>query len=251
MAFEFKNLRRLARQGDQVVEDPEEKRAFVFSNLRRAVEAGEFGGSFSIEKSKTGLGDAFRGGLKHGVLAPFSVLGVDPGEQKLDTGLEKVVNFLGEFAGFGISFIPFVSGAGMVLRGVGLASRARNLGRTVPALQEAIQAARATGRTSLIPGLSADLSQAVKSKAFYEFTRNTLAGSAQFAGTSEELEEVPRNLIEGAAFGAGIEALFLARAIRSRKGLLEPGTSLVAPVRLADEVDVMPTPNDSPGVAGG
>ena len=249
MAFEFKNLRRLAQQGDQVVEDPEEKRSFVFSNLRRAVEAGEFGGSFSIEKSKTGLGDAFRGGVKHGLLAPFSVLGVDPGEQKLDTGLEKVVNFLGEFTGFGISFIPFVSGAGMVLRGVGLASRARNLGRTVPALQEAIKAARATGRTSLIPGLSADLSQAVKSKAFYEFTRNTLAGSAQFAGTSEELEEVPRNLIEGAAFGAGIEALFLARAIRSRKGLLEPGTSLVAPVRLADEVDVMPTPNDSPGVA--
>ena len=249
MAFEFKNLRRLAQEGDQVVEDPDKKKTFAFSNLHRAIETGGFGGSFSLEKSKTGLGDAFRGGVKHGVLAPFTVLGVDPGEQRLDTGLEKVVNFLGEFAGFGISFIPFVSGAGMVLRGVGLASRARNLGRTIPALQEAIQAARATGRTSLIPGLSADLSQAVKSKSFYEFTRNTLAGAAQFAGTSEELKEVPRNLIEGAAFGAGIEALFLARAIRSRKGLLEPGTSLVAPVRLADEVDVMPTSNDSPGVA--
>ena len=249
MPFEFKNLERLAQQGDQVVEDPEQNRTFSFSNLQRAIELGELGGTFSLEKRETGLGDAFRGGLKHGVLAPFSVLGVDPGEQRLDTGGEKVVNFLGEFVGFGISFIPFVSGAGMVLRGVGLASRARNIGRTIPVLQEAIKTARATGTTSLIPGLSAELSQAVKAKAFYEFTRNTLAGAAQFAGTSEELEEVPRNLIEGAAFGAGIEALFLARAIRSRKGLLEPGTSLVAPVKLADEVDVTPTPNDSPGVA--
>ena len=249
MPFDFKRLRK-SSQGDQGValEDPT-KKTFSFSRLHRAIEAGGLGGSFSLEKSRTGVGDAFRGGLKHGVLSPFSVIGVDPGEQRLDTGLEKVANFLGEFAGFGISFIPFVSGAGMVLRGVGLASRARNLGRTIPALQEAIKTARATGRMTLIPGLSADLSQAVKSKAFYEFTRNTLAGSAQFAGTSEELAEVPLHLVEGAAFGAGIEALFLARAIRSRKGLLEPGTSLVAPVRLADEVDVTPTPNDSPGVA--
>ena len=64
-----------------------------------------------------GIMGAFGHGIKVGIFEPFKIIGAEVAEAELDETGEKAANLLGSFVGFGISFIPFMAGAGFALRG--------------------------------------------------------------------------------------------------------------------------------------
>jgi len=133
---------------------------------------------FQTQVPDIGLGGSFVTGLKAGIVDPLVfITGREDPDERIDSPGEKTVNFLGLMVGFGVSFVPIVKGTGFALRGV---------------------------------GLTANLSKNAAS-----FVTNVLAGGVQFAGSSEELEDIPKNLATGLAFGAAAEFLF-ARALRGR-----------------------------------
>ena len=205
--------------------------------LLQSAGAGGFGpvpGGITTEpEPDVGVVGAFGAGVEAGIKEPFRILGANPREVILDETSEKVANFLGSMVGLGISFVPFALGTGFALKGIGLAA--------------GVAGAEAT---------TVAIAAAAREKALFNFTRNTIAGSIQFAGTSEELAEVPGRAAAGAAFGAGIEAMFLARAMKGRRGAVGSGKLLNdgnptpdSPVdigTLAREVEISPSSAKSP-----
>jgi hypothetical protein len=212
-------------EGEQEVEDP--TRTFDVSNLIEILSRPAVGGVSRPTEKDLGVGGAFVSGLKTGVIEPFRLLGAQPEEVTLDETGEQVANFLGAMVGLGISFIPFAFGTGIALRGLGL--------------------------TAKLAGGAITAKEAARSQALFNFVRNTAAGSVQFAGTSESLAEVPGKVAAGAAFGAAIEGVFLARAMRGRRGavakakLLDDGNPIPdTPVdldRQALEIEISPSVN--------
>jgi len=184
-------------------------------------------GVTTTPKKDLGVVGAFGAGLEKGIKEPFRLLGVEPREVELDETSEQVANFLGSMVGLGISFVPFAFGTGIVLRGLGL--------------------------TAKVVGGAITAQEAARSQALFNFVRNTAAGATQFAGTSEEVSEVPGKIATGAAFGAAIEGVFLARAMRGRRGsvgkdkLFDDGNPIPdKPVdldQIALEVEISPSVN--------
>ncbi|MEK0325051.1 MAG: hypothetical protein QQN63_05040 [Nitrosopumilus sp.] len=156
--------------------------------------SGKRGASITLKKD-VGVVRAFGAGLEKGIKEPFRLLGVEPREVELDETSEQVANFLGAMVGLGISFVPFMAGTGIVLRSIGFTAKLAGAGAT-----------------------AIEVAQAARSQALFNFVRNTAAGTIQFAGTAEEISEVPKQAAIGAAFGAGIEGLFLLKAMRGRRG---------------------------------
>ena len=211
-----------------------------------------------------GIMGAFGHGIKVGIFEPFKIIGAEVAEAELDETGEKAANLLGSFVGFGISFIPFMAGAGWTLRGFGLtkawAGAAVKAGDAIPNLTKALAIAKAApftvGKAEKVAAASIQLNQAVKSKALYSFSRNMIAGSAQFAGMAEEIEDVPKQLAIGAAFGTVVEGAMLGWAIRGRRlkindkkffetGNPNPDMPLDAATRQAENV-VAPSTSDTP-----
>jgi hypothetical protein len=224
------------------------------------------GGRFDSKVPDVGALRAFGHGIKAGVFEPFSILGAEVEEAELDETGEKVANLLGSFVGFGISFIPFVAGTGWALRGLGLtrawATAAVKAGTEIPKLTRALTVAKAApfavGKAEKVAAASIHLNQAVKSRALYSFSRNMIAGSAQFAGMAEEIEDVPKQLAIGAAFGTVVEGAMLSWAIRGRRlkindkkffetGNPNPDMPLDAATRQIENV-VAPATSDTPAV---
>ncbi len=181
MVIDTERLIKIA-SGDQSVEDPSP--VIDIDRLLKAASAAPVGGVTRTEVKQTGIIGAFGFGLESGLKEPLRVFGVTPREVELDETSESVANFLGTMVGLGVSFIPFALGTGIALRGIGLTA------------------------------------SIAKGTPLFNFTRNTIAGAAQFAGGAEELEEVPGKLVAGAAFGAAIEGIFLARAMKGRRGAI-------------------------------
>jgi len=179
--------------GDQEVEDPD---GIDIDRLLRAIGTArattDKRGRTTVKEKDLGIGGAFAAGLKGGIIEPFRLLGAESEEVTLDETSEQVANFLGSMVGLGISFIPFAFGTGIALRGLGL--------------------------TAKIAGAGVTAQEVARSQALFNFVRNTAAGSIQFAGTSETVGQVPGRAAAGAAFGAAIEGVFLARAMRGRRG---------------------------------
>ena len=222
------------------------------------------GGRFDSKVPDVGTLRAFGGGIKSGFLEPLSVLGLEIEEAELDETSEKVANLLGTFIGFGVGFIPFMAGTGWALKGFGLtkawAGAAVKAGTEIPKLTRALAIAKAApftvGKAEKVAAASIQLNQAVKSKALYSFTRNTIAGSVQFAGMADEIEDVPKQLAIGAAFGTVVEGAMLGWAIRGRRlkindkkffetGNPNPDMPLDAATRQAENV-VAPSTSDTP-----
>lgn len=166
---------------------------------------------FVEEEQDLGVRGAFASGVKRGFLEPLTFLRGRPEvEEEVDETSEKVSEFLGSMVGLGINFVPISIGTGLALRGVGLTAR-------------------------LSPRVA-------------DFVKFTLAGGLQFAGTSEDVEELPENLALGVAFGGAIEGFFLARAMRGRVAqagkLLDDGSPIpdvpVPPSTLAKEQTLAP-----------
>ncbi len=163
---------------------------------------------------------AFATGVKEGIVSPFTLLGAKttPNPNIVEPS-EKISEFLGSMVGLGINFAAFSSATGVVLKGIGLA------------------------------GLASE------SPEVYGFVKNTLAGGAQFAGTSKTGAEVPHNAALGIAFGGAIEGMFLAKAIRVRAPALEPSpaaaeglssiTQEIKPSELSKELSVAPSSGQS------
>jgi len=114
------------------------------------------------------------------------------------------------------------------------------------------------GKGERVATASIHLNQAVKSKALYSFSRNMIAGSAQFAGMAEEIEDVPKQLAIGAAFGTVVEGAMLGWAIRGRHlkindkkffetGNPNPDMPLSAATRQTENV-ITPTTADTPAM---
>lgn len=139
----------------------------------------------------TGARRAFASGVKEGLLDPLTIFGVDPEGVPLDETHEKVANFLGSAVGLAIGFIPFARGVGAVMKGAGLTAR--------------------------------------MSKPVADFVRFSTAGTIQAAGTAENLDEVPEMAALGLVLGASVDGLFLARALRGRKDLIEQTVNFAAP----------------------
>jgi len=169
-----------------------------------------------------GVVGSFGAGVKKGVLEPITfIVGKSEVDPRIDSAAEKTSEFLGSMVGMGISFIPFSVGTGFALKGVGIVA----------------------GDT-------------LGSKAAYGFLKNVIAGTAQFAGTSEKLEDLPENLALGAGFGAAIEGVFLVRAMRTRgsqqffKDLFDTGSPIhdvpVTSTDLSIENALVPTDAKSP-----
>jgi len=217
--------RSLAGGEQEVGQDPD---GIDITRLLSAVESvsGKRGTAVTLEKD-LGIGGAFVSGLKTGIIEPFRLLGAQPEEATLDETSEQVANFLGAMVGLGISFVPFAFGTGLALRGIGL--------------------------TAKVVGAGVTAKKAARSQALFNFVRNTAAGTIQFSGTAEEVGEVPRLAATGAAFGAAIEGVFLARAMRGRRGavnkasLLDDGNPVPdVPVdvdRMVSEVEISPSVN--------
>jgi hypothetical protein len=176
--------------GDIALEPPITLTQFQRSILdrRRGSEVGGFERRFS----DVGVIRAFTGGIKEGVLDPLTILGVETHPLRLDETGEHVANFLGNMVGLGISFVPFAIGAGAALRGLGFAATIARTGQTPFQIR--------------------------KAQALFNFSRNVIAGTVQIAGTSEELADLPANIVIGATFGAAIEGLFLGKAFFGRRG---------------------------------
>lgn len=173
---------------------------------------------FAREEKDIGVGGAFKAGVGRGLIEPFTIItGAPEVDQRIDETGEKVGEFLGSMVGLGISFIPFSAGTGLAMKGVGLAAK-----------------------------LSPEL---------FRFVKFTAAGAAQFAGTSETLEDVPKNAVAGLAFGGAIEGLFFARALRARRGqvnlnkLVDDGSPIpdmpINPEHLGNEIAVSPAAGKS------
>ena len=222
------------------------------------------GGRFDSKVPDVGVLRAFGGGVKSAFLEPLSVLGLEIEEAELDETSEKVANLLGSFIGYGVGFIPFMAGTGWALKGFGLtkawAGAAVKAGTEIPKLTRALAIAKAApfavGKAEKVAAASIQLNQAVKSKALYSFSRNMIAGSAQFAGMAEEIEDVPKQLAIGAAFGTVVEGAMLGWAIRGRRlkindkkffetGNPNPDMPLDAATRQAENV-VAPSTSDTP-----
>lgn len=175
-----------------------------------------FGTSTPIQPD-IGIGGAFGAGVKRGVLEPLSFIRGRPEiDERIDSSAEKVSEFLGSMVGLGISFVPFAAGTGLVLKGIGLTAPLR-----------AASAIAIEGGTVRYP--------------LYNFVRNTIAGGLQFAGTSEESEDIPKNLVIGATLGGVVEGFFLSRAMRARSspGAVRPDGTL-SPDQAAKELSLTP-----------
>ena len=176
-------------------------------------------------KRDLATGEAFVKGLQTGLIEPFRLLGVESEEVELDETSQQVANFLGAMVGLGISFIPFAFGSGLVLGGLGL--------------------------TAKVVGGAVTAKEAARSQALFNFVRNTAAGATQFAGTAEEVKQVPSRLLAGAAFGGAIEGVFLARAMRGRRGAVgkdklidtgDPTPDIPVDVdRMVQEIEISPS----------
>lgn len=212
--------------GDQEIEDVD-----GIDMVRLLFAAGRTSGIGAVSRPKkrdVGAFRAFGAGIEKGIKEPFRLLGIESREVELDETSEQVANFLGSLVGLGISFVPFAFGTGILLRGLGLTAKI----------------AGAAGVTSR---------EAARSQALFNFVRNTAAGATQFAGTSEELSQVPGRAAVGAAFGGAIEGVFLARAMRGRRGavskasLLDDGNPVAdVPVdidRMVTEIEISPSVN--------
>jgi len=186
------------------------------------------GGRFDpdLRQPNVGIGGALKHGVVSGVLEPLKVLGVETKEVELDEPGEQVANFLGSMVGLGISFIPFMYGAGIALRGIGLTKNLASLGAKAGTIAESLASAQKVGAVAEVAALTVELKQATQAQALFNFVRNTAAGSVQFSGTSESLAEVPVKAAQGAAFGVAIEGLFLAKAMRGRRGAVGKGNVL-------------------------
>jgi len=206
-------------EGEQEVEDDE-----TGINVARLLEIASLpatGGVSRVVEKDLGILGAFGAGLGAGITEPFRLFGLEPEEVTVDEPGEQVANFLGSLVGLGISFIPFAFGTGLALRGLGLTAKVAGVGGRAQALNN--------------------------------FTRNTVAGAAQFAGGAEEIEEVPGRAATGAVFGAAIEGVFLGWAMRGRRGsvgtakLLDDGNPItdvpVDPPKLSSEIEISPSPN--------
>lgn len=182
--------------GEQEVEDPTKKLdiASLLSTISGIRSSGRRGTS-TVQEEDVGIVKAFGAGVEFGIKDPLRFVGVRPREVILDETSEKVANFLGSMVGLGISFVPFAFGTGVALRGIGLTARIAEAGAGTVAV-----------------------AAANRSQALFNFTRNTIAGSVQFAGSAEEVEEIPGKLATGAVFGAAIEAVFLKFALKGRRG---------------------------------
>jgi len=215
-------------EGEQEIEDP--TKSFDVSNLIEILSLPAVGGISRPTKKDLGVGGAFAAGLKTGLVEPFRLLGAESEEATLDETSEQVANFLGAMVGLGISFVPFALGTGIVLKGLGL--------------------------TAKLAGAGITAKEAARSQALFNFVRNTAAGATQFAGTSEELAQVPGRAAAGAVFGGAIEGVFLARAMRGRRGavgkkhLVNDGNPIPdVPVdvdRMASEIEISPSANKTP-----
>ncbi len=173
-------------------EEPElSTNRFAVAARVRGVSLAEVGG-FTRRETDIGITEALGAGIKQGFLDPLTIFGLEIETPDLDTTGEKVANVLGSFIGLGIGFIPFAFGSGAILKGIGLTKR-------IPRLLTSIE-----GVTTRNP--------------LYGFIQNTLAGTVQIAGTSEEISDLPLNIAIGASFGAAVEGLFLARAMKGRRG---------------------------------
>ena len=164
---------------------------FVVAVRERGASLSPVGG-FTRRETDIGVAQALGAGIKQGLLDPLTIFGLDVHVPDLDTKTEKVANVLGSFIGLGIGFIPFAFGSGAVLKGIGLTKR--------------------------IPKLITSVEGVVTRNPLHGFVQNTLAGTVQIAGTSEEAGDLPVNIAIGATFGAAVEGLFLARAMRGRRG---------------------------------
>ena len=169
-----------------------------------------------------GVVRAFTKGVGEGILEPVAFLrGKTPEDERINSTTEKTAEFLGTMVGLGISFVPIAGGTGWILKGVGFTA----------------------GET-------------LASKAAFNFARNVIAGSVQFGGSSEKLEDVPKNLVVGGVFGAAIEGIFLARAIRGRggkalKNIIDTGSPIpdvpINPNELSLENALSPSDAKTPG----
>lgn len=264
-------LRRTREQTSLISEtDIEEEISSLPPNLRALFSVRKddviSGGRFDSKVPDVGVLRAFGGGIKGAFLEPLSVLGLEIEEAELDETSEKVANLLGTFIGYGIGFIPFMAGTGWALKGFGLtkawAGAAVKAGTEIPKLTRALAIAKAApfaaGKGEKVATAAIQLNQAVKSKALYSFTRNTIAGSAQFAGMADEIEDVPKQLAIGAAFGTVVEGAMLGWAIRGRRlkindkkffetGNPNPDMPLDAATRQAENV-VAPSTSDTPAM---
>lgn len=173
-------------------------------------------------------------GVKEGFLSPLTVFGREGEELELQTTSEKAANALGEFIGFGIGFVPFAKGAGLALKGVGLAN--------------GLKTAKVIERTTRS-------GKVVETYPLYDFVRFTIGGGAQAAGMSEEIEDLPTNVAAGVALGGVVDGFFLLRALRHRVPntgrIQDTGSPLpdvpVDPEQLGRERIVVPNDGDSAG----
>ena len=160
------------------------------------------------QEPDVGVVGAFTSGVKEGLLAPLTVFGREDVELNLDERGEKIANFAGEMVGLGIGFVPFLAGTGMVLRGAGL--------------------------TRMV------------SKPVYDFVRFSLAGTAQAAGTAEDVGDIPKQAAIGFAFGAVFDGMLLARAMgRRATDIAKKSDELISPELLAKEIEIRPDVGDS------
>jgi len=213
--------------GEQEVEDPT---GIDINRLLEIALRPAGGGVSRPRKRDVGVLGAFGAGLEKGIKEPFRLLGAEPREVELDETSEQVSNFLGSLVGLGISFVPFAAGTGLLLRGLGL--------------------------TAKIAGVGVTAQEAAKSQALFNFVRNTAAGSLQFAGTAEKKEQILGRAAAGAAFGVAIEGVFLARAMRGRRGsvgkekLFDDGSPITdKPVdidHMVTEVEISPSVSKTP-----
>lgn len=120
------------------------------------------------------LGEMFAQGLGAGLLHPIqSITGTEAGDTTGLTNAQAGSKVAGEILGMGVSFIPFLKGAQLALKGVGLAARMS------PALLRLAEGALAAGTYEVASG---------------------------------PLEQAPERVAKGAAFGLAMEAGFMGAA---------------------------------------
>lgn len=153
-------------------------------SLAQRIVTGDVGPSFVRrfpEPEPFGSGAAFISGIKSSFLSTIPGVHVDR-DPRIDTFRETSAELVGSLIGYGASFAGYSAATGGLLGAAGL--------------------------TAKLGGSSA---------ALFKFVRNTVAGTAQFAAEAETLEEVPKNVALGIAFGGVIEGFFFARGLRAAR----------------------------------
>ncbi|KKM19532.1 hypothetical protein LCGC14_1654710, partial [marine sediment metagenome] len=154
----------------------------------------------------TPAGAEFIEGIKRGVLTPFQVFRRGKKDEEIDSN-HPIARTLGEFGGILVSFVPFFKASQIAIRGFGLTAR------LAPRVARAVEGSAAFG--------------------LFE------------AGTAEELGEVPREFIKGAAIGAGFEIALIGAARAFRGPLPKPKGGRVNPDGARLENAVVPNNAES------